>query len=291
MTMPTLDLVQAAIGKQQPAITYRFTKRDTILYALGVGAPADWLVKDELKFVYENSFDFCALPTMPVIYSGAMIEDIVSGDIQGIRFNPMMLVHGEQVLEIKKALPVEGTILCTPTIRNIYDKGTGMLIETDVSCTNEKGEEIAVTTSSIFIRGLGNFGGERGTHEPIEMPNRAPDAVHEEKTLTSQALIYRLSGDINPLHADPDMAKIGRFETPILHGLATHGFAGRALLKQFADNKPERVKSMSVRFSKEVYPGDTLITEMWESSDSILFQTKVKKRDVVVLSGGQFVVS
>lgn len=287
----TLDLVQAAIGKQQPAISYRFSKKDTILYALGVGAPADWLAKDELKFVYENSFDFCALPTMPVIYSGAMIEDIVSGDIHGIRFNPMMLVHGEQVLEIKKALPVEGTILATPTIRNIYDKGTGMLIETEVSCVDEKGEEIAVTTSSMFIRGLGGFGGERGTNEGIEMPNRAPDKLHEEKTITTQALLYRLSGDINPLHADPDMAKIGRFEKPILHGLATHGFAGRALLKHFAGNKPEQVKSMRVRFSKEVYPGDTLITEMWETSEGILFQTKVKERDVVVLSGGQFMLN
>jgi acyl dehydratase len=291
MTMPTLDLVQAAIGKQQPAITYRFSTRDTILYALGVGAPADWLAKDELKFVYENSFDFCALPTMPVIYSGAMIKDIIGGDIQGIRFNPMMLVHGEQVLELRKTLPVEGTIICTPTIRKIYDKGSGMLIETDVSCVDEKGEEIAVTTSSMFIRGLGGFGGERGTNEAVEMPTRAPDRVHEEKTATTQALLYRLSGDINPLHADPEMAKIGRFETPILHGLATHGFAGRALLKHFAGNKPERVKSMRVRFSKEVYPGDTLITEMWEMSDKVLFQTKVKERDVVVLSNGQFVLS
>jgi acyl dehydratase len=283
----TLDLVHAAIGKEQTPLTYRFTTRDTILYALGVGAPADWLAKDELKFVYENSFDFCALPTMPVIYSGAMIKDIVGGDIAGIRFNPMMLVHGEQMLELKKQLPVEGTITATPVIRNIYDKGSGMLIETDVSCRDEKGDLVAVTTSSMFIRGLGGFGGERGSNEPLEMPNRAPDKRHEEVTLTKQALIYRLSGDINPLHADPDMAKIGRFETPILHGLATYGFAGRALLKHFADNKPERFKSMRVRFSKEVYPGDTLITEMWQTDNGVLFQTKVKERDVVVLSGGQ----
>jgi acyl dehydratase len=288
---PTLETVQAAIGKQGRTLSYRFTKRDTILYALGVGAPADWLAKDELKFVYENSFDFCALPTMPVIYSGAMIEDIVSGDIQGIRFNPMMLVHGEQSLELKKALPVEGTITCTPTIRNIYDKGTGMLIETDVSCVDEKGEEVAVTTSAMFIRGLGNFGGERGKNESLEMPNRAPDVIHEEKTLTTQALLYRLSGDINPLHADPDMAKIGRFETPILHGLATHGFTGRALLKHFAGNNPARFKSMKVRFSKEVYPGDTLVVEMWETSEGVLFQTKVKERDVVVLSSGQLILN
>src|SRR5690606_34551829 len=130
------------------------------------------------------------------IYSGAMIHDIIKGDIHGIKFNPMMLVHGEQALEIKKPLPVEGTIQCTPTVRDIFDKGSGMLIETDVTCTDESGDIVAVTSSSTFIRGLGGFGGERGSREQIEMPDRAPDLIHEEITLEKQALIYRLNGDI-----------------------------------------------------------------------------------------------
>lgn len=288
--MALLDIVNEAIGKKLSSMTYTFTKRDTVLYALGVGAPADWLESDELKFVYELHMDFCALPTMPVVYSGAMIDDIVKGDIQGIKFNPMMLVHGEQGLFIKKTLPVEGTITCTPTIRNIYDKGSGMLIATEVSCVDANGEEVAVTTGSMFIRGLGNFGGERGETEVVAIPDRAPDVVHEEKTLTTQALIYRLSGDINPLHADPAMAKFGNFDRPILQGLSTYGFSGRALLKHFAGNNPARFKSMSGRFSREVYPGDTLITEMWNQNEKVIFQTKVKERDVVVFSSGEAVL-
>lgn len=282
--MVTLEQVNQAVGTSLEPITYRFSKRDTILYALGVGAPADWLEQDELKFVYELHHDFQALPTMPVIYSGKMIEAIVSGDIQGIKFNPMMLVHGEQSLQIMQPLPVEGMVTCTPIIRNIYDKGSGMLMVTDVECRDENGAMIAITTSSMFIRGLGGFGGERGSSEKNEMPDRAPDVVHEAQTLTTQALMYRLSGDINPLHADPSMAAIGNFETPILHGLATYGFAGRAILKHFCENDPARFKGMSVRFSREVYPGDTLTTEMWRTDDGVIFQTKVIERDVVVLS-------
>jgi (3R)-3-hydroxyacyl-CoA dehydrogenase / 3a,7a,12a-trihydroxy-5b-cholest-24-enoyl-CoA hydratase / enoyl-CoA hydratase 2 len=286
----SLDVVNAAIGKELPTLTYTFTQRDSAIYALGVGAPADWLDPDELKFVYELHGGFCALPTMPVIYSGRMIHDIVKGDIQGIKFNPMMLVHGEQAIEIKAPLPVEGTISCTPKIRSIHDKGSGMLISTQVSCRDASGNEIAVTSGSMFIRGLGGFGGERGSSEKIEMPERAPDVVHEEQTLTRQALLYRLNGDINPLHADPAMAAIGNFPTPILHGLATYGFAGRAVLKHFAGNNPSRFKSMSGRFSREVYPGDTLVTEMWHENGAIYFQTKAKERDVVVLSNGRVVI-
>jgi acyl dehydratase len=290
MTTVSLDIVNAAIGKELPSLKYTFRPRDTAIYALGVGSPGDWLDPDELKFVYELHGGFCALPTMPVIYSGKMIDDIVKGDIQGIQFNPMMLVHGEQSLEIKAPLPVEGTITCTPKIRSIHDKGSGMLITTEVSSTDEKGTLIAVTSGSMFIRGLGGFGGERGSSEKIEMPERAPDVVHEEATLTKQALLYRLNGDINPLHADPAMAAMGNFPTPILHGLASYGFAGRAVLKHFAGNNPSRFKSMSARFSREVYPGNTLVTEMWQEADGIYFQTKAKERDVVVISNGKVVV-
>lgn len=282
--MVTLDVVNAAIGQTTGEIVYTFDERDTVLYALGVGAPYNWVDPDELKFVYERHVHFCALPTMPVIYSSKTIDDIVAGNIAGIEFNPMMLVHGEQSLVIKKLLPTSGTIRCTPTIRNIFDKGSGMVIVTEVRCVDAHDEEIAVTTSSMFIRGLGGFGGERGSSEKITMPDRAPDILHEDKTLDRQALIYRLSGDINPLHADPAMAALGSFETPILHGLATFGFAGRAVLKHFCDNDPSRFVAMQARFSREVYPGDTLVTEMWEVDGAVLCQTKAKERDVVVLS-------
>jgi len=281
----TLDVVNAAIGSQQPPIVYNFTKRDTVLYALGVGAPANWLDPDELRFVYELSPDFAALPSMPTIYSGALIEDIVKGDIQGIRFNPMMLVHGEQSCEIRQPLPVEGAITCTPTISAIYDKGSGMVIVTDVDCKDESGQTVAVTQSAMFIRGLGGFGGDRGPSSKVNLPPERPaDIIYEEKTLESQALIYRLSGDINPLHADPSMAAVGGFDRPILHGLATYGFAARAVLKHYCDNDPSRFISIQVRFSRHVFPGETLITEMWTTDDGVILQVRVKERDEIALS-------
>lgn len=286
MTAPTLDIVNSAIGAEMKPLVYTYTERDVALYALGIGAPADPLDQDELKFVYErSSFDFTVIPSFAVIYSGAMIDTLISGNIAGIEFNPMMLVHGEQSLELKKPLPTAGTVTSTPKIVNILDKGSGLVIVTNTTCRDESGDVLAVASSSMFIRGLGGFGGERGSSEKVEIPDRAPDLVHEERTLNIQALIYRLSGDINPLHADPQMAAIGNFEMPILHGLSTFGYATRAILKHFCGNDPSKFKSISVRFSKHVFPGDTLVTEMWQESDTqIIFQTKSKARDVVVLS-------
>lgn len=282
----SLDQVNAMVGKSQVTFTYSYTTRDVALYALGVGAPADPLDQDELRFVYERSQEgFRVLPSFAVIYTSQTIHDIISGRLGDIEFNPMMLVHGEQSLELKKPLPPEGTVTCHPVISNIYDKGSGMLVVNDIIAKDEDGDDLAVLRSSMFIRGMGGFGGERGSSEKTNIPpEREPDAVMEEQTSENQALIYRLSGDINPLHADPAMAAIGNFERPILHGLCTFGFATRAILKHFCDNDPAKFQSIAVRFSKHVFPGETLRTEMWREGDRVIFQTKVKERDEVALS-------
>ena len=175
------------------------------------------------------------------------------------------------------------------TLKLVEDGPT--YVRGDLHLMDESGEEVAVTSGSMFIRGLGGFGGERGSSDKVEIPDRAPDKVYQEQTLPTQALIYRLSGDINPLHADPSMAQLGNFDKPILHGLASYGFAGRAILKQFCDNNPALFKGMSGRFSREVYPSDTLITEMWDDEDGVIFQTRVLERDVVVLSNGKALLS
>ncbi|MFN8376599.1 MAG: MaoC/PaaZ C-terminal domain-containing protein [Anaerolineae bacterium] len=286
--MPTLEQVQRVMGYAYPSITFSYSERDVALYALGIGAPADPLDQNELRFVYELSGEgFLALPTYAAIFSSNMIHYLISGKLAGeIDYNPMMLVHGEQYLEFRKALPTKGTVMCYPKISAIYDKGSGMVVVTDMPCRDENGDEIVFNQSSVFIRGIGGFGGDRGPSGDINVPpDRAPDVVQHEQTSEKQALLYRLSGDINPLHADPMMAAMGGFEKPILHGLCTFGIAARAVLKHFCNNDPQRFKSIKVRFAKHVFPGNTLTTEMWkESSSKVIFRTRVEERDAIVLS-------
>lgn len=285
--------IEELIGYEFPPLVFSYTERDVCLYALGVGAPNDWRDQAELQFTYElSSVGFKVLPTFGVLYPSKMFAVLVEGKLGNLEFNPMMLVHGEQYLEIKRRIPTSGMITSHAKITHIYDKGSGMVVVTDTSCRDHDDKEIVFNQSSIFIRGMGGFGGERGPSGEINTPpDREPDAIHTEQTLPQQALLYRLSGDTNPLHADPMMAAFGGFDRPILHGLCTFGFAGRAVLKHFCDNDPSRFNSIKVRFSKHVFPGETLITEMWKASDTqIIFRTKVAERNEYVLTQATVVI-
>lgn len=289
MTAPSLDIVNRAIGQELGPLSYSYAERDAALYALGIGAPADPMDQEELKFVYElSSRGFAVFPTFAVIYSRDLHQHFLSGNLAGIVYNPMMLVHGEQYLELLRPLPVPATVTTSLNISQIYDKGSGMLITIEGDSVDESGTTLALSRSSLFIRGLGGFGGDRGPSTKVETPQSQPKIVHEEKTSEKQALWYRLAGDVNPLHADPQMAAIGNYDKPILHGLCTYGFAARAILKHFCANQPRRLRSIEARFSHHVFPGETLQTEIWSLDELELhFQTRALERNAVVLSNGR----
>ncbi len=268
--------VQKALSAQFEPVVFEYTTKDVILYALGVGAGDPPTEKEELQFCYEGGLK--VLPTFGVIPIFSALPQLTKAP--GIQINPMMIVHGEQYLEIRKyPIPVRGKLISKQKIGSIYDKGKGALINLEATTETEKGEEIFFNIFSIFVRGEGGFGGERGTSQTYEPPARPADEVVEMKTSPTQALLYRLSGDLNPLHADPNFAKMAGFEKPILHGLCTFGFIGRAIIKKFCNNNPDKIKSLRVRFASHIFPGETIVTEFWKEGDKdLILKAKTKER-------------
>ncbi len=267
-----------------------YTGRDTILYALGCGLGADPLDERQLRFVFEEP-ELLALPSMAAVLSppGFWARHPDSG-IDWVR-----ILHGEQAMEIHKPLPAAATVVATAKVTDIVDKGAGrgaLLFVQRTVREVETGEALATLRSTTFARGDGGCGGTTETAPaPHPIPDRAPDLACDLPTALNQALIYRLSGDPNPLHASPSVARAAGFERPILHGLCSWGVAGHAILKFYCDYDPARIRSMALRFSAPVYPGETIRTEMWRSGDIVSFQARVVERDVVVLNNGRAEVS
>jgi 3-hydroxyacyl-CoA dehydrogenase/3a,7a,12a-trihydroxy-5b-cholest-24-enoyl-CoA hydratase len=278
-----------ALGAKLEPVESSWNDDKLILYALGVGVGVGVSQVDPkvLQYTYENVLK--PLPTYGVIPMFAAVGGLFN--VPGLEFNPMMLVHGEQYMEIiEPPLPTEAQIVTEGQVVGIYDKGKGALITIDyVTKEKRSGKPLIKNTMGVFIRGEGGFGGDAKAPEVGNVaPDRAPDATVEYKTLTQQALIYRLSGDKNPLHIDPSMAQIGGFDVPILHGLCTFGLLGRAALQAFTGDEPERFKSIQVRFSKPVFPGETIVSQFWKVSDTeIIAKARVKERDVDVITNAK----
>lgn len=275
-----------AIGKEGPAHERTWTSKDALLYAVGVGAGAVDPF-DELQFTTENStgVEQQVLPTFAVIV-GMGMGDI--GAVIGGELNMANLVHGEQSIELRGPLPVEGRISVTGRVVAVWDKGSGMVIENEsIARDPDSGEVVMVTRNSSFIRGAGGWGGERGPSGPKNVPpDRAPDHQVTYQTREDQALLYRLSGDRNPLHSDPEFAKLAGFPRPILHGLCTYGFTGRALLHSLCDSDPARFVQMDARFSRPVMPGDALTVKMWVTGDGEAVYTTEDQHGEIKISEG-----
>lgn len=271
-----------ALGSTSDPIEVGWTSKDTLLYAVGVGAG-----HEELSFTTENSdgVDQQVLPTYPVVIGygrASAMRDIGS-------FNPALLVHGQQAITIHREIPVEGTVTLTAELTGMYDKGKAAVVETTTTAVMG-GEPLYSLLSTAFIKGEGGWGGDRGPSGPKNVPPDAdPDHVVTYRTSRDQAFVYRLSGDRNPLHTDPAFAAMGGFDTPILHGLCTYGFTGRALLHSICGSDPSRFEHIEGRFASPVFPGEELTIRMWSGDEGeTIFTTSAGSGDAerVVIDQG-----
>jgi acyl dehydratase len=273
------------LALQIPDVEHTYGPRDCILYALGLGLGRDPLDRDELAFVYEKNLK--VLPTFAVMLGYAAYW-LRRPEI-GVTWEKV--VHGEHGMRLHAPVAPQGTVIGRTRILDVVDKGEGKgaLVYSQREILDKASGRLLVTLKqTTFCRGDGGFGGlKREVPPPHALPARAPDGVIDFATRPEMALIYRLSGDINALHVDPDFAKAAGFPRPVLHGLATFGVAGHALLKAVCGYDPARLMAMAGRFSAPVYPGETIRTEFWRDGNVVSFRARIKERDVVAIDHGR----
>jgi acyl dehydratase len=268
-----------------PEVEHAYTEKDAILYALGLGLGQDPMNEDELAFVYEKALK--VLPTYALVlgYSPYWLRNPESG----VTWNKV--VHGEQSFTVHKPVAGKGTVIGKTRIVEVIDKGEGKgaLVYSERKVTDKAtGDLVATLKQTTFCRADGGFGGPAREAPPVHaIPDHAPDLVCDLPTRPEMALVYRLSGDINPLHADPAFARAAGFPRPILHGLATFGVAGHAILKSVCGYDTARLTGMAGRFSAPVYPGETIRTEMWRDGSVVSYRARVVERDIVAINNGR----
>jgi acyl dehydratase len=270
------------LNLKNSGMEFSWTDKETMLYALGIGMCADPMDKNELPFVYEKELK--AVPTLAsVVAWGAQPG--------AMNINFMMVVDGERTITFHKPMPGYGNVVAEARVVGAWDKGAGKgaVISTETVLRDKaSGEKLVTLNGSLFARGDGGFGGpSEGQPAPHEVPKRAPDRSVDIATNPNQALIYRLSGDRNPLHADPDFAKMAGFPRPILHGMCTYGVTCRAVLQTYAEYDASRFKSHGARFSSPVFPGETVTVDLWKDGNVVSFEARVKARNVTVIKNGR----
>lgn len=276
----SIDLEKAR-GAKIATSTGEWSQDQVILYHLGIGAGQDKPTDPkELEYTYEKNLK--VLPSFGVIPVFGAVGGMAG--VPGLQINFALVLHGEQDIEIHRPIPVRAKIESSGRIAGIYDKGKAALIVIEVETKEVGGEKLFTNRFSIFARGEGGFGGEAGPKAGNDAPTRAPDAVVESKTVPHQALLYRLTGDKNPLHADPGFAKLGGFDKPILHGLCSFGIVCKAVVDELLDGDVTRVARYQARFAGVVFPGETIETSMWRDGNKILIAAKSKERGAPVIS-------
>ncbi len=281
------------LNQKTASRSFSYDDKDVMLYALGIGLGADPLDEKELAFVYEKGLK--VVPTAATVLAARArsapseaVEHPPGHRVSQINF--LMVVHGEQKVELHKPLPAAGTFTASSRTIGAYDKGKdkGAVVVNETVWTDESGERVATLTGSTFARGDGGFGGpSEGQPAPHPTPTRPPDLSLDFATRPDQALIYRLNGDRNPLHSDPDVARRAGFERPILHGLCTYGITCRAVLAAITDYDADAIASHEARFSAPVFPGDTITVDLWRDHKVISFEARVKARGATVIKNGK----
>jgi acyl dehydratase len=266
--------------------SFSWTNRETMLYALGVGMGADPMDENELPFVYERNLK--AMPTLASVVAWGAGPGRM--DINGL-----LVVDGERRITFHKPMPGSAKIIADSRVLGVFDKGKdkgAVIVNETVLKDAETGEPIATLVGSTFARGDGGFGGpSEGQPEPHTVPTRAPDQSVDITTRPDQALLYRLSGDRNPLHSDPEFAKRAGFPRPILHGMCTYGISCRAVLQAYAGYDASRFKYHAARFSSPVFPGETITVDLWQDGEVISFEARVKERGVTVIKNGKTILA
>ena len=265
-----------AIGAQLPEREFSWTSSDVLLYHLAIGAGVPPTDPRELRYTTEQQLH--VLPSFAVVAPTLTETEAPRVSYPGIEIDLAKVLHGTQQIIAHRPLPTDGKARALTTVAEVWDKGSAAVVVTETDVRDLAGELLWTNRSSIFAKGEGGFGGERGPASTATAPDRAPDVVVTTPTLPQQALLYRLLGDRNPLHSDPEFAAAAGFPAPILHGLATYGIVGKALVDELLDG-PEQLHSFGAKFAGVVYPGETLRTEVWQDGERWLARTTVIERD------------
>jgi acyl dehydratase len=277
---------EKALGAELAGGSSTWDRDQVILYHLAVGAGVPATDPKELEYTYEKNLK--VLPSFAVIPVFSSMGGVAS--IPGLEFNLAMLLHGEQDLEVYGAIPTQAKVSNSGRVAALYDKGKAAVAVIEMATKDESGETLFVNRFTMFLRGEGGFGGDPGPKAGNLPPERDADLVAESPTLPQQALIYRLCGDKNPLHADPEFAKLGGFDTPILHGLCSYGMVCKAVVDHALGGDTTKLARYQARFAGVVFPGETIVTSMWRENNSILVQATTKERGTPVITNAAITV-